>query len=82
MLLELSPAQIVLILASEESLRQKVDEAVDIIMNHNRSVLWLVFVLYSHQVAACTVTCVLQRDECRLHHRSGHIQPVCLSTAR
>ena len=36
MLLELSPAQLVLLLASEEALRQRVDEAVDIIMNHNR----------------------------------------------
>ncbi|KAL8591738.1 hypothetical protein ACOMHN_032280 [Nucella lapillus] len=36
MLLELSPAQLLLLLASEETLRQRVDEAVDIIMNHAR----------------------------------------------
>nr|KAG5701108.1 hypothetical protein BaRGS_002584 [Batillaria attramentaria] len=36
MLLELSPAQLLLLLASEESLRQRVDEAVDIIMSHGR----------------------------------------------
>ncbi|KAK6168099.1 hypothetical protein SNE40_021993 [Patella caerulea] len=33
MLLELSPAQLLLLLASEDSLRQRVDEAVDIIMS-------------------------------------------------
>ncbi|XP_013417983.1 E3 ubiquitin-protein ligase UBR5 isoform X2 [Lingula anatina] len=36
MLLELSPAQLLMLLASEESLRQRVDEAVDIIMTHGR----------------------------------------------
>ena len=36
MLLELSPAQLLLLLASEESLRLRVDEAVDIIMSHGR----------------------------------------------
>lgn len=37
MLLEMSPAQLLLLLASEESLRQKVDEAVDLIMAHSSS---------------------------------------------
>ncbi|XP_076438030.1 E3 ubiquitin-protein ligase UBR5-like isoform X2 [Babylonia areolata] len=36
MLLELSPAQLLLLLASEETLRQRVDEAVDVIMSHAR----------------------------------------------
>lgn len=35
MLLELSPAQLLLLLASEESLRQRVDEAMEIILSHN-----------------------------------------------
>ena len=34
MLLELSPAQILMLLASEDSLRQRVEEAVDIIVRH------------------------------------------------
>lgn len=37
MLLELSPAQLLLLLASQESLRQRVDEAVDIILSHRNS---------------------------------------------
>ncbi|KAH3897177.1 hypothetical protein DPMN_021362, partial [Dreissena polymorpha] len=37
MLLELSPAQLIVMLTSEETLRQRVDEAVDICMAHNRS---------------------------------------------
>ncbi|CAL1532111.1 unnamed protein product [Lymnaea stagnalis] len=36
MLLELSPPQLVLLLASDESLRQRVDEAVEIISSHTR----------------------------------------------
>ncbi|XP_055998190.1 E3 ubiquitin-protein ligase UBR5-like isoform X2 [Ostrea edulis] len=36
MLLELSPAQLLLMLTSDETLRQRVDEAVDIIMSHGR----------------------------------------------
>ncbi|CAG5118736.1 unnamed protein product, partial [Candidula unifasciata] len=36
MLLELSPSQLVLLLASDESLRQRVDEAVEIITTHGR----------------------------------------------
>ena len=36
MLLELSPAQLLLLLASEESLRQRVDEAMEIILSHNK----------------------------------------------
>ncbi|XP_052763231.1 E3 ubiquitin-protein ligase UBR5-like isoform X2 [Mya arenaria] len=36
MLLELSPAQLLVMLTSEETLRQRVDEAVDICMSHNR----------------------------------------------
>ncbi|GFO10305.1 E3 ubiquitin-protein ligase ubr5 [Plakobranchus ocellatus] len=36
MLLELSPSQLVLLLASEESLRPRVEEAVEIITTHNR----------------------------------------------
>ncbi|BFZ21562.1 hypothetical protein BsWGS_24601 [Bradybaena similaris] len=36
MLLELSPSQLVLLLASDESLRQRVDEAVEIITSHGR----------------------------------------------
>lgn len=36
MLLELSPAQLLLMLTSEETLRQRVDEAVDIILSHGR----------------------------------------------
>ena len=35
MLLELSPAQLLVMLTSEETLRQRVDEAVDICMSHN-----------------------------------------------
>ncbi|XP_060590423.1 E3 ubiquitin-protein ligase UBR5-like isoform X1 [Ruditapes philippinarum] len=35
MLLELSPAQLIVMLTSEETLRQRVDEAVDICMSHN-----------------------------------------------
>ncbi|XP_036356729.1 E3 ubiquitin-protein ligase UBR5 isoform X2 [Octopus sinensis] len=35
MLLELSPAQLLLLLASEESLRQRVDEAMEIILSHS-----------------------------------------------
>ncbi|XP_077989768.1 E3 ubiquitin-protein ligase UBR5-like [Glandiceps talaboti] len=38
MLLELPPAQLLFLLASEESLRAKVDEAVDIILSHGRDV--------------------------------------------
>lgn len=37
MLLELSPAQILLLLASEESLRAKVEEAVEMILAHSHS---------------------------------------------
>jgi len=36
MLLELSPAQLLMLLASEDALRQKVDEAVDIILSQGR----------------------------------------------
>ena len=36
MLLELSPAQLLVMLTSEDTLRQRVDEAVDICMQHNR----------------------------------------------
>ncbi|XP_066269411.1 E3 ubiquitin-protein ligase UBR5-like [Branchiostoma lanceolatum] len=36
MLLEMSPAQLLLLLASEDSLRQRVEEAVDIILSHGR----------------------------------------------
>ena len=35
MLLELSPAQVLLLLASEDSLRQRVEEAVDVILAHS-----------------------------------------------
>ena len=38
MLLELSPAQLLVMLTSEDTLRQRVDEAVDICMQHNRLV--------------------------------------------
>nr|XP_006821041.1 PREDICTED: LOW QUALITY PROTEIN: E3 ubiquitin-protein ligase UBR5-like [Saccoglossus kowalevskii] len=38
MLLELSPAQLLFLLASEDSLRAKVDEAADIILSHGREV--------------------------------------------
>jgi hypothetical protein len=37
MLLELSPAQLLLLLASEDSLRLRVDEAVDVIYRHGLS---------------------------------------------
>lgn len=37
MLLELSPAQLLLLLASEESLRSKVEEAVEMILAHSQS---------------------------------------------
>ena len=36
MLLELQPSALLMLLTSEESLRQRVDEAVDIIMSHGR----------------------------------------------
>lgn len=36
MLLELSPAQLLMLLASEDALRQKVEEAVDLILNHGQ----------------------------------------------
>ncbi|XP_026278748.1 E3 ubiquitin-protein ligase UBR5 [Frankliniella occidentalis] len=36
MLLELSPAQLLMLLASEDALRQKVEEAVDLIVNHGQ----------------------------------------------
>ncbi|KAG7207185.1 hypothetical protein KM043_008872 [Ampulex compressa] len=36
MLLELTPAQLLLLLASEDALRQKVDEAFELIHNHNQ----------------------------------------------
>ena len=36
MLLELSPAQLLMLLASEEALRQKVDEAFELIHSHNQ----------------------------------------------
>ena len=38
MLLELAPAQLLLLIASDTSLQQKVDEAVDIIMSHGRDI--------------------------------------------
>jgi len=38
MILELTPAQLLLLLANEESLRQKVDEANNIIMSHGRDI--------------------------------------------
>ena len=38
MLLELSPAQLLLMLTSEDTLRSRVDEAVDVIMTNGRSV--------------------------------------------
>lgn len=37
MLLELSPAQLLLLLASEDSLRAKVEEAVEMILAHSHS---------------------------------------------
>ncbi len=37
MLLELSPAQILLLLASEDSLRQRVEEATEIVLAHASS---------------------------------------------
>ena len=36
MLLELPPPQLLILLASEETLKQRVDEAVDIILSHSR----------------------------------------------
>lgn len=36
MLLELSPAQLLLLLASEDSLRARVDEAMELIIAHGR----------------------------------------------
>lgn len=38
MLLELSPAQLLLMVTSEETLRQRVEEAVETIMSHGRFV--------------------------------------------
>ena len=38
MLLELSPAQLLMLLASEDALRQKVEEAVDLILNHGQEI--------------------------------------------
>lgn len=38
MLLELSPAQLLLLLASEESLRQRVEEAIELITSHGGAV--------------------------------------------
>jgi len=36
MLLELSAAQLLMLLASDDSLRQKLDEAIEVICSHNR----------------------------------------------
>lgn len=36
MLLELTPAQLLMLLASEDALRQKVDEAVELILSHGQ----------------------------------------------
>lgn len=38
MLLELPPPQLLILLASEETLKQRVDEAVDIILTHSRDI--------------------------------------------
>ena len=38
MILELTPAQLLPLMASEESLRQRVEEAVSIIISHGRQV--------------------------------------------
>lgn len=51
MLLELSPAQLLLMLTSEETLRQRVDEAVDIIMSHGR----YVDIIMSHKTLETTL---------------------------
>lgn len=39
MLLELTPAQLLMLLASEEALRHKVEEAVDLILSHSQEQL-------------------------------------------
>lgn len=38
MLLELPPPQLLILLASEDTLKQRVDEAVDIILSHSRDI--------------------------------------------
>jgi len=38
MLLELPPPQLLILLASEDSLKQRIDEAVDIILTHSRDI--------------------------------------------
>src|SRR4051812_6511279 len=38
MLLELPPPQLLILLASEDTLKQRVDEAVDIILTHSRDI--------------------------------------------
>lgn len=38
MLLELAPAQLLMLCASEDALRQKVDEAMDLIISHGQEI--------------------------------------------
>jgi len=42
MLLELGSSQLLTLLASDDQLRQRIDEAVDIIMSQGRSVDWVI----------------------------------------
>lgn len=44
MLLELSPAQLLLLLASEDSLRARVEEAMDLLIAHGRYPLYYLLV--------------------------------------
>lgn len=54
MLLELSPAQLLLLLASDDSLRSKVEEAIELILAHSQqeltseALLGTVLFLYFH----------------------------------
>ncbi|KAH7937972.1 hypothetical protein HPB49_018577 [Dermacentor silvarum] len=53
MLLEQSAAQLLLLLASEDALREKVDEALEIIVSHGRKFLRLHIVCHPCSVATC-----------------------------
>lgn len=48
MLLELSPAQLLLLLASEDSLRARVEEAMELLIAHGRYPLWPLSAVFTH----------------------------------
>ena len=59
MLLELQPSALLMLLTSEESLRQRVDEAVDIIMSHGRYELQHALILGLHMVNLNHALCIM-----------------------